>query len=113
MATYIESMAKARAVAWGPQVTPPQTAASAGLACGELHVDLSGLIDVAAEIARNEKERERLQTSIASKDKKLANANFVDRAPAEVVTAERASLAEARERLAAVETALLGLKKPK
>jgi len=111
MASYIESMAKARAVAWGPQVTPPQTAASVGLTCGELHVDLSGLIDVAAEIARNEKERERLQAFIASKDKKLANANFVDRAPAEVVAAERASLTEAHERLAAVEAALVGLRR--
>jgi len=111
MASYIESMAKARGVAWGPQVAPPQTAASVGLACGELHVDLSGLIDVPAEIARNEKERERLQASIASKDKKLANANFVDRAPAEVVATERASLQEARERLAAVEAALASLRK--
>jgi valyl-tRNA synthetase len=110
MATYIESMAKARGVAWGPRVLSPRTAASVGLACGELHVDLTGLIDVPAEIARNEKERERLQAAIASKDKKLANANFVDRAPAEVVAAERASLAEARERLAAVEAALMTLR---
>ena len=76
-----------------------------------MFVDLAGLIDVPAEIARNEKERDRLQALIAGKEKKLANASFVDRAPAEVVAAERASLAEARERLAAVEAALFGLKK--
>ncbi|MBI2825037.1 MAG: class I tRNA ligase family protein [Planctomycetia bacterium] len=109
MAAYFESMAKARGVAWGPQVQAPATAANMALSVGELFVDMTGLIDVAAEIARNQKERERLLGFIASKEKKLANASFTDRAPAEVVEAERRSLAEQRERLAAVEAALAAL----
>ena len=81
IAGYFESMAKAQAVAWGPQVTAPATSANTALRSGELFVDLAGLIDVEAEIARNEKERERLLGAIASKEKKLANASFVEQAP--------------------------------
>ena len=108
MAGYFESMAKAQAVAWGPQVTAPATSANTALRSGELFVDLAGLIDVEAEIAK-QKERERLLGAIASKEKKLANASFVERAPAEVVEAERRSLAEQRERLAATEATLAAL----
>ncbi len=109
MSGYFESMAKAQAAAWGPQVTAPTTSANTALRSGELFVDLAGLIDVEAEIARNEKERERLLGAIASKEKKLANASFVERAPAEVVEAERRSLAEQRERLTATDAALTAL----
>ncbi len=59
MAGYFEPMAKARATDWGPKVTAPETSANTALASGELFVDLAGLIDVDAEIARHEKERER------------------------------------------------------
>ncbi|HEY4308860.1 MAG TPA: class I tRNA ligase family protein [Pirellulales bacterium] len=109
MSGYFESMAKAQAVAWGPQVTAPATSANTMLRSGELFVDLAGLIDIEAEIARNQKERERLLGAIASKEKKLANASFVERAPAEVVEAERRSLAEQHERLAATDAALTAL----
>ena len=47
---------------------------------------------------------------IAGKEKKLANANFVDRAPAEVVQRERDSLAELREQLNSVEATLDNLR---
>ena len=39
-------------------------------------------------------------------EKKLANANFTQRAPAEVVQQQRDKLAEAQGQLASVETAL-------
>jgi valyl-tRNA synthetase len=81
------------------------------LAAGEVLVDLAGLIDVAAEIARNEKELERLAGFIKGKAAKLANANFVDRAPAEVVEKERESLTEAQQRIAALEATLADLRR--
>jgi valyl-tRNA synthetase len=111
MAPYFESMAKARGVAWGPQATAPATSANVNVSAGELFVDLTGLIDVPAEIARNEKERDRLAGSIASKKKKLENASFVERAPPDVVATERRSLAEQEERLAQIEATLDALKK--
>jgi valyl-tRNA synthetase len=109
MAPYFESMAKARAIGWGPNVAAPATSASTALRAGELFVDLAGLIDIPAEVARNRKERDRLVGAIAAKEKKLANASFVERAPADVVEAERRSLAEQRDRLAAIEAMLASL----
>ena len=80
MAPYFESMAGARATAWGPSIQPPRTNAAFNLPGIEVYVDLAGLIDVAAEIAKKEKERDRVAGQIAAKEKKLANASFVDRA---------------------------------
>ena len=60
------------------------------------------VVDLAAERARLEREIGRLAAEIAKLDQKLANADFVARAPAEVVEQQRERLQEAtaaRERL--------------
>jgi valyl-tRNA synthetase len=106
MSRYFDSMAGAQAIAWGPAASPPETHAHVSLKDVELYVDLEGLIDIKAEIARLEKERDRLQQAIASKEKKLSNADFVKRAPADVVEKERSSLAELQNQFAAVEQAV-------
>ena len=72
---------------------------------------LAGLIDKPAEIARNEKELAKLAQAIAAKQAKLAGGTFVERAPAEVVAKERASLVELEEKLAAINRALVELRK--
>jgi valyl-tRNA synthetase len=63
---------------------------------------LAGIIDLAAEQARLDKELRRVDGEIARIDKKLANEKFVAQAPEDVVEAERekrdAYVAE-RERL--------------
>ncbi len=56
---------------------------------GRAQVELAGLIDVDAEVARLEKERLRAQDDLERVEGKLANAGFVERAPAEVVQRER------------------------
>jgi valyl-tRNA synthetase len=106
-----ESIAGAQAVAWGPAVSPPETHAHVSLKDVELYVDLEGLIDIKAEIARLEKERDRIRQAIASKEKKLSNADFVKRAPAEVVEKERSSLGELQTQLATVEKTLTKMAK--
>jgi valyl-tRNA synthetase len=111
MAASIQSMAGAEATGWGPDVAVPATCARLSLASGEVLVDLAGLIDIEAEIARNEKELERLAGFVTGKQAKLANANFVDRAPAEVVQKEREALAEAQQRIAALDATLADLRR--
>ena len=64
----------------------------------------------AAEIAKNEKEKQRLRGLIAAKEKKLANESFVDRAPADVVQKEHDALADLHQQLQAVETFLRQLR---
>ncbi|HEY8569531.1 valine--tRNA ligase [Microbulbifer sp.] len=60
----------------------------------ELLVPMAGLIDVEAESARVQKEIDRLSKELAAVSGKLSNANFVDKAPEEVVNKERARLAD-------------------
>ena len=65
-------------------------------------IPMAGLIDKATEIARLEKEIGKISDDLARIQNKLANANFVDRAPAAVVQKERARLsaqASARTKL--------------
>jgi valyl-tRNA synthetase len=77
---------------------------------GQAQVDLTGLIDVEAELARLRKEHERLEADLERVDAKLANDGFVARAPADVVQRERdkredvlSALAQLRDRLAALQ----------
>ncbi|MEX0586818.1 MAG: class I tRNA ligase family protein, partial [Pirellulales bacterium] len=111
MEPYFESMANARALDWGPNVAPPATSASATLPGVELYVDLAEFIDVDAEIARHEKQREALAKSIAGKETKLANASFVDRAPPQIVQQERETLSQLQQQLTSVNEALDKLRK--
>jgi valyl-tRNA synthetase len=97
MEPYFLSMATARAVAWGPDVEAPTLFASVTSPGIEVFVDLAGLIDVEAETKRALKELERLESLIASKRKKLANENFLNRAPEAVVAKERDSLRDLEE----------------
>jgi len=60
----------------------------------EAFIDLAGLIDFDAERPRIEKTIEELEARITRSKEKLENANFRDRAPAEVVAQEESRLAE-------------------
>ncbi len=111
MAAYFVSMAGAVATGWGPAVTPPATHAAITLPIAEVYVDLKDFIDVAAEIARNEKLAQKLRGQIEGKEKKLTNASFVEKAPPQVVQNERESLAQLQDQLASVQAALENLQK--
>ena len=111
MESSFAAMANARSTGWGSDVVAPATSATVNLSGMDVHVDLKDFIDVEAEKKRNEKLLQKLTGAIKGKESKLGNANFVDRAPAEVVEREKQSLAEMKEQLAQVEAALADLKK--
>ena len=71
---------------------------------GELKVmvPLAGLIDTAAEQARIDKEIEKLEKDLKRIEGKLGNANFVDKAPADVVQKERDKAEDMQGRLTAL-----------
>ena len=64
------------------------------------------LIDLKAERARLQKEIKKFQDEIAKIDAKLGNANFVARAPEEVVEEQRERRAQAEQTLVRLRTAL-------
>ncbi|MBX2836947.1 MAG: valine--tRNA ligase [Gammaproteobacteria bacterium] len=65
----------------------------------ELLIPMAGLIDKAAETARLEKQTAKLEGEIKRLSGKLANQGFTDKAPAQVVEAERNKLVEAQSAL--------------
>ncbi len=85
-----------------PSGSSPPPAATALHGTMTLLVPLAGLIDVTAERARLEKNRERAAADMARLDGRLADARFVANAPEAVITKERqrrAALAEDLRRL--------------
>jgi valyl-tRNA synthetase len=75
------------------------------------NVDVSRFIDKKAQHTRLEKDRENLGKQIGSIESKLANKNFVEKAPRDVVNQQRAKLDELRGQLASIESALAKLPK--
>ena len=71
---------------------------------------LKGVIDFAAEKTRLEKELAKVDADIARIDAKLGNADFVARAPEEVVDGEREKREELVQRRAKIVEALERLK---
>ena len=67
-------------------------------AWAEVVMPLSGLIDVGAEKARISKDIGKADKEIANLEKKLANPQFLERAPEEVVAEQKARLADERTR---------------
>jgi valyl-tRNA synthetase len=61
---------------------------------------MKGVIDVDAERARLEKQRDKVDTELARSTAKLGNDSFVNNAPADVVTQERQRAVEFRKTIA-------------
>ncbi|MEO8553340.1 MAG: class I tRNA ligase family protein, partial [Kofleriaceae bacterium] len=72
----------------------------------EIVMPLGGLIDPVAEKARIAKDIEKAKKEISVLEKKLGNADFVAKAPEEVVAEQKARLAEENSRLARLIDAL-------
>jgi valyl-tRNA synthetase len=86
---------------------PPENAAAVTVAGTKLYV--LDIIDRQAELSRLTKQAESVRKGVAGIEGKLGNANFVARAPAEVVAKERQRLERLRADLIAVEKALASL----
>ncbi|UCC73144.1 MAG: valine--tRNA ligase [Gemmatimonadota bacterium] len=65
----------------------------------EVHVPLGGLIDLARERGRLEKQAQELAALVERSEKRLASADFVNKAPAQVVEQAREKLQGLREQL--------------
>ncbi len=88
------------------QAPPAATALLDGL---RILVPMAGLIDVAAERQRLNKNLDKTRNDLQRVDGKLANSKFVDNAPAAVVSKERERAAALADRLAQLEAQLARL----
>ena len=96
-AAFLMQMAGLEQIEWLETVAPVASTAVVGDL--ELLVPLAGLVDIDAEVARLDKETVKLVDDITRLEKKLANAGFVEKAPADVVDKEREKLAQHRQTL--------------
>ena len=86
------------------------TASAFMVGTDEFAVPVGDLIDVAAEIEKQEKELQHLEGFLAGIQKKLANENFIAHAPEAVVARERKKQQDSEEKIAALKESLSHLK---
>ena len=93
---FFARMASAESlVLTGETPADAQKMASAVTSEAAFYMPMSDLVDLEKEKARLEKELEKAESDVAFEEKKLSNRNFVERAPAAVVEAEREKLRRA------------------
>ncbi|MDO5142004.1 MAG: valine--tRNA ligase [Eubacteriales bacterium] len=90
---------------------PADAAKMASVVTGDaqLYMPMGDLIDFAAERARLEKEKAKVEDDIAFVMKKLDNPKFVEKAPEKVVAVERDKAERLREHLAKLEESIAAL----
>jgi valyl-tRNA synthetase len=95
----------------GADVAKPPLSASSVHDAFEAYVPLAGLIDVAVEIQRREKQLAEKQKLLQSIEAKLNKASFVDKAPKDVVQQQRDLVTELKRQIAVMEDILRDLRK--
>ncbi len=90
---YIYSLARIENAEISEELEKPPQSATAVITGIEIYIPLKGLIDIDNEKKRLEKETSRLQQQIKSLNFKLANKEFINKAPGEIVEREREKLA--------------------
>ena len=99
-ASLLQGVGRIESIAMLDDGEEPPVSATALLGDMHLLVPMQGLIDVAAERNRLEKQQQRSMADLNRAQGKLDNANFVNNAPAEVVTKERQRAAEFKKTIA-------------
>jgi valyl-tRNA synthetase len=89
-----------------PAKERPAKTALAVVKGGEFYLHLEGLIDLKAEAAKQQRERQKLQNYVRSIEGKLSNGQFVRNAPAQLVESAKAKLREASEKIARIDSNL-------
>ena len=110
-AAAIEVLARARPlhIVETPDEAPGAGVVTSVLPVGRVVLPMAGLFDIDAERARLRKQIEQARADVERLGGKLANEQFVSRAPAEVVQQERDRLEIARSRLEGLEQSLAEL----
>ena len=99
--SYIKDLAFAEPITFAEE--KPAHAMSGVIEGAEIYLPLEGLIDTEKEIARLQKELDKLKKFSASTAGKLKNERFLSKAPEAVVQAEREKLSAAEEKISSLE----------
>jgi valyl-tRNA synthetase len=91
---FLSKLASLESITWLDDPAQAPLCATALAGDLEILVPMAGLIDVDAELARLDREIDKISIEVKKLSGKLSNAKFVDNAPAEVVAKERQKLEE-------------------
>lgn len=91
---YLRRFCNTSALTIDVALSAPDKAMTGIVTGAELYLPLAGLIDIAQEITRLEKELQTLHGEVERIEKKLSNEGFVAKAPAKVIEEEKAKLAD-------------------
>lgn len=107
---YIERLAAAsRVTVREDKGGIPSDAVSAVIEGAQIYIPMEELLDIEKEIERLEREKERLEKELERVNGKLSNKGFVEKAPAEVVDAEKEKLKKYQDMMAKVQERLKSL----
>jgi valyl-tRNA synthetase len=101
---FITQLGGVGKLACGPDVHKPPQAASHVTPDFEAYVSLAGLIDVAAEVKRLDKQLAEKKKFLQAMQAKLENPNFVNKAPADVVQQQREQVADLQKQIDVLES---------
>jgi len=96
---YYKDLARIENIVIDAEVKRPPMSAATVLPGAEIFIPLEGLIDIEFERNRLSKELSNLKTQLEKLSRKLANADFLANAPADVVARDRAKKAEFEDRI--------------
>jgi len=105
----IKLLLNAETLEINPDYTPGKGVSSVKAEMGELYLPLEGLVDTAAEMARLTKELDKIAAEITKVEQKLANSNFTQKVPPEVLAEHRKRLEDWIAKRDHVQKALDGL----
>ena len=91
---FLSKLASLESITWLEDPADAPLSATALAGDMEILVPMDGLIDVTAELARLDREIDKISNETKKLSGKLGNSKFVDNAPAEVVEKERQKLEE-------------------
>jgi len=96
---YLQKLGRLESITW--LSAEEQAPESAIALVGEMKIliPMAGLIDKEAELARLDKEIQKIIKEMPRIEGKLSNPGFVDKAPADVIDKEKAKLADLRSSL--------------
>lgn len=96
---YLQKLARLESITWlNVDDTVPESAIAL-VGDMQILIPMAGLIDKQAELARLDKEIQRIKNDLPRIEGKLNNPAFVDKAPQEVIDKEKAKLVELRSLL--------------
>jgi valyl-tRNA synthetase len=105
-AAYLTTLATLQTLQIAAAMQRPEAAATAVVAGIDIYMPLAGLIDFAQEKQRLEKDLQKLRQELQQTARKLGNAQFLERAPADIVAKERTVQAERQDKLQRLQAAM-------